>query len=111
VKEYTFEKLDVWKNSRGLTKEIYILTNNFPKTEQYGLTNQLRRAMFSVSCNLSKGVTRWSHKEKCRFIEISCGSLMEVLNCLILSYDLQYIDGQALSKLRIAVDEIALKES
>lgn len=104
---YSFEKLDVWQNSRSLIKEVYLTSKPFPTEEQFGLTSQLRRAGISISCNIAEGVSRWSGKEKIRFIEIAYGSLMEVLNCFILAMDLEYINNKQLEVLRIKIDVIA----
>ena len=46
--EYSFEKLNVWQNSIDFVKMIYQITDNFPKTEVYGITSQLRRAVVSI---------------------------------------------------------------
>ena len=104
---YSFEKLDVWQNSRIMVKDVYLVSKSFPKEEQFGLTSQLRRAGISISCNIAEGVSRWSGKEKIRFIEIAYGSLMEVLNCLILAMDLEYMNYDQLELLRLKIDVIA----
>lgn len=104
---YSFEKLDVWQNSRIMVKDVYLVSKSFPKEEQFGLTSQLRRAGISISCNIAEGVSRWSGKEKIRFIEIAYGSLMEVLNCLILAMDLEYMNYDQLEFLRLKIDVIA----
>jgi four helix bundle protein len=89
--QYSFEKLEVHHTSRKLTKEIYKISDQFPKEERFGLTNQMRRAAVSVSLNLAEGTSRFSVKEKIRFLEISYGSLMEVLACLHITEDLGFI--------------------
>ena len=108
-KTYSFEKLDVWQKSRLLVKVIYFQTREFPDEEKFGLTSQIRRAMISVSCNIAEGTSRWSPKEKVRFIEIAFSSLMEVLNCLILSSDLEFMEDTRLIELRVQIDEVANK--
>ena len=109
MKTYSFEKLEVWQDSRKPVKDVYMLTKLFPDDERFGLTSQVRRAMISVSCNISEGTSRWSNKEKIRFIEIAFSSLMEVLNCLILSTDLEYIEQSKLLQLRESIDKVANK--
>ncbi|MBK9736157.1 MAG: four helix bundle protein [Saprospiraceae bacterium] len=106
---YGFEKLDVWQKSRLLVKDVYLTTKLFPEDERFGLTSQVRRAMISVSCNIAEGTSRWSNKEKIRFIEIAYGSLMEVVNCLILGFDLNYISEDRLLELRLNIDVVANK--
>jgi len=106
---YGFEKLDVWQKSRLLVRDIYLITKSFPDDERFGLTSQIRRAMISVSCNIAEGTSRWSNKEKIRFIEIAYGSLMEVVNCLMLAFDLEYISEQKILELRFNIDIVANK--
>jgi len=64
---FSFERLDVWNKARLLTKKIYQLTMNFPDSEKFGLTNQLRRAVISISSNLAEGTSRISRKDQIHF--------------------------------------------
>ena len=109
MKIYSFEKLEVWKNARDFTVKIYTLTKTFPDEEKFGLTSQLRRSSLSITCNIAEGTTRWSNKERIRFIEIAYSSLMEVLNCLLISYNLELISKEELISLRYDIDEISNK--
>lgn len=106
MKTYSFENLDVWKESRKLVLMIYRIQNSFPSFEKYGLGDQLRRAAVSVSSNIVEGNYRFSFQEQIRFIEISFGSLMEVYCQLILAFDLNYIDEQQLSECKRLIDRI-----
>ncbi len=90
-KTYSFERLDVWQDIRKFVKKIYKITGTFPKEERYGLVAQMRDAVISISNNLSEGTSRFTMKEQARFTEISYSSLMEILNELIASFDLEYI--------------------
>jgi len=113
---YSFEKLNVWQEARTLVKEIYILTELFPITEKYGLSNQIQRASVSVVSNIAEGVSRFSPKEQIRFIEVAYGSLTEVYCQLIIAMDLKYIDEAKLELLKPAILKIsnqlnALKKS
>ena len=113
---YSFEKLDVWQEARTLVKEIYILTELFPVSEKYGLSNQIQRPSVSVVSNIAEGVSRFSPKEQIRFIEVAYGSLTEVYCQLIIAMDLKYIDGTKLESLKLSILKIsnqlnALKKS
>ena len=103
--EYSFEKLEAWKKSRLLVKKIYYITNTFPSEEKFGLTNQIRRAIVSVSSNIAEGSTRQTSKEKARYYEIAFGSLIEVLNQLILGYDIGYLTEDEINKIRPQIEE------
>ena len=106
---YSFEKLDVWQKARILNSNIYTLTMNFPKEETYGLVQQLRRASISISSNIAEGSSRTSHRDKARFTNMAYGSLLEVLNQLILSKDLSYIDEVEYKSIRPLIEEIGNK--
>ena len=107
--KYSFEKLEVWQLSRELVKEIYRVTSSFPIEEQFGLTRQLRRASISISSNLAEGFSRKSWKDQAHFTQMSYGSLMEVLNQLIISVDLEMINKNDLDDLRPKIEMIGNK--
>ena len=105
--EFTFEKLDVWRKSRKLVKEIYALTASLPNIERYALADQIRRSAISIPSNIAEGSGRPSVKERVRFTEIAYGSLMECYNQLILSVDLGYTDYAQLEDLKPNIEEVA----
>ena len=107
--KYSFEKLNVWDDARRFVKEIYLLTESFPSKEMYGLSSQMQRAAVSVVSNIAEGVTRFSDKEKVRFVEIAYGSIMEVYCQLYVAMDLGYIGQDKFDELKVSVDEIANK--
>ncbi len=109
--QYAFEKLDVWQKAIELCVSIYRLTGSFPNDEKFGLISQIRRSAASVSANLAEGSVRFSNKDKIRFYEISYGSLMELLNYLILIRKLELIDETTYQDFRLKIDEIANKSS
>ena len=105
--QYYFEKLRVWKEAIKFNSKIYVLTRDFPKEELYGLTSQLKRSSLSISNNIAEGISRVTTKEKLRFLTIAYSSLMEVLNCLIVAEDLNYISIESLHCFRKKIDEIS----
>ena len=74
----SFRDLIVWQKSRDLTVEIYRITEYFPKSELYGLTSQMRRAVISISSNIAESYHRFHKKEKNQFISIAFGSGSEL---------------------------------
>ena len=77
---FNFEKLEVWQKAIDFGDLVYLETRRFPSDEQFGLTNQLRRAATSVSSNIAEGSSRSSKNEFARFTEIAAGSLFEVVS-------------------------------
>ena len=111
MKTYSFEKLSVWKESRKLNARIYLMTKDYPAEERYGLTSQMRRSSLSVASIIAEETSRFSAIEQIRFYEIAYGSLMELLNQLILSFDLKLLLEQSLYEVRLEIDSIAFKLS
>ncbi|WP_375324941.1 four helix bundle protein [Flagellimonas sp. GZD32] len=106
---YSFEKLDVWKEAKDFTIEIYGITNLFPESEKFGITSQLRRASVSICSNVAEGSARKTNRDKAHFTTISFGSAVEVLNQLILATELGFISQENYIKLRIKLESITNK--
>lgn len=103
---FSFEKLDVWQNSREFVLTIYKLTNNFPSSEIYGITSQIKRSSSSIATNLAEGTSRNTNKDKAHFLTISYSSATETLNHLIISKDLDYISEKEYSLCREKLEKI-----
>lgn len=106
MKQFYFEKLDVWQNSRLFIKEIYSITREFPSEEKFGITNQIRRASLSICANIAEGTSRNTEKDKARFINQAFSSAIEVINFLILSNDLDFLVEEEYFKLRTDLEKI-----
>lgn len=77
---------------------IYELTKDFPKSEIYGITNQLRRAAVSIPSNIAEGASRDSAKDRKRFYEIARSSIVEIDTQLEISKRLNYFNAQTNSE-------------
>lgn len=99
-RQFAYEKLSVWQDARVLIRTVYDHTRAFPKSEAFGLTSQLNRAVVSVACNLAEGSARMSAKDQAHFSQIAYSSLMEVSCLLTISSDLNYIPIDRLPELR-----------
>ncbi len=89
----SFTDLNVWKEGHKLVIMIYKATRQFPKDELFGLTNQIRRAVVSITSNIAGGFSRNTFKDKTQFYSIALGSLTEVQNQLLVSRDVGYMDN------------------
>jgi four helix bundle protein len=89
--QFQFEKLNAWQEARKLVVNVYQLLEKFPKSENYALCDQLRRAVVSVPSNIAEGSGRLAIKEQIHFLEIAYASLMEVYCQLQIAVDLCYI--------------------
>ena len=106
---YSFEKLEVWIESKKLTKNIYLITKNFPSEEKFGLTSQLRRASVSVCSNIAEGSARKTNKDKAHFTIMAFSSAVEVLNQIIIAHELNFIDLTEYKNLRAQIESITNK--
>lgn len=100
----TFQHLVVWQKAHQFLLEVYRLTKDFPKSELYGLTSQLRLAATSIPANIAEGFRKRSKADKIRFLNVSQGSLEEARYYLILTTDLGYKDT---SRLRLLLEEVS----
>lgn len=75
-----------------LARNIYVLTQSFPKSETYGLSSQVQRAAVSVPANIAEGRAKDTTKELLRHISIAHGSLAELETHLLLAQSLHYCD-------------------
>lgn len=73
-----------------LVRQIYILTDKFPKSELYGIISQMRRAAISIPSNIAEGYGRRSLKEYSQSYSIAYGSALELETQLIISKDLKF---------------------
>jgi len=94
-----FTDLNTWKESHKLVLLIYSTTKHFPIDERFGLTDQIRRAVVSITSNIAEGFSRASYKEKSQFYSMSLGSLSEVQNQTIIARDLKYISSVEYNKI------------
>ena len=105
--QYSFEKLTVWQESRKLVTHIYQLLKKYPSNEVYSIVSQIKRASVSVPSNLAEGSARITGKDKAHFTSISYGSLMELLNLLYISFDLEYISEEELDICKDSIYELS----
>lgn len=102
----TFKDLRVWQKGIELVKEIYKVTAAYPRTEDYGLSSQMRRASVSIPANIAEGFRRRSSKEHRQFLNIALGSCAELETLAIISYELKYIDASQQNYLTELIDHI-----
>ncbi len=96
---HRFIGLEIWKKNRLFCSEIYNITSNFPESEKFGLTNQLRRASVSIPSNIVEGSSRQSNKNFARFLQITLGSAYEIETQLLIASDLGFINNEESEKL------------
>lgn len=103
----SYRDLTVWQTAMNLAQECYLVTKEFPREEQFGLTNQIRRAATSVPANIAEGQGRQSTKEFLNHLSIARGSLMELETHLLLSQRVGLLKQDFLNRLLAMSDEIS----
>lgn len=101
-----FRNIKVWNEAHQLTLKVYEVTSEFPNSELYNLTSQLRRACVSIPNNIAEGCGRNSNKDFLRFLHIALGSANEVLYLLILSKDLKLITEETFKEFEDKVEKV-----
>ncbi len=91
----------------NLSELVYELTQKFPKTEQYGLTSQMRRAAVSVASNIAEGSQRSTRNDFAHFLLIAKGSLAELETQSLLSLRLTYLTQAECNKILSIAEELS----
>lgn len=103
----SYRDLIVWQKSMDLTKEVYVLTKDFPKEEMFSLVSQIRRCAISIPSNIAEGRGRGGDKEFIRFLQISLGSLYELQTQLELALSFNYITNiDKINNLSIEIEKM-----
>jgi four helix bundle protein len=102
----THKELQVWKKGIEFVKQIYQMTQLFPKEEFYGLSNQMRRSAVSIPSNIAEGYGRLSNKEIKHFLYIALGSASELETQLIISKELKFTPDEVVESIDSEINEI-----
>ena len=92
----THRDLDLWQKSIDYVISIYKYLDNFPSTEKFALSSQIKRAAVSIPSNIAEGAARSSDKKFLRFLYYSMGSISELETQLIIAKKLKYINDNKL---------------
>ena len=100
-----YESLDVWQECQLFRNQISSTVKTFPLEEKYRLTDQLIRASRSVTANIAEGHGRYHFQENTQFCRQGRGSLTEILDHLICTFDENYISDNQLSEFRVLYEK------
>jgi len=102
----SFKDLRVWREAMKFAVEVYRTTEQFPRHELYGLSNQLRRAAVSIPSNIAEGKGHRSDREFGHFLFHARGSLLEVQTQIMIARELQYINCEDSQRILASSDTI-----
>lgn len=89
---HNFKELNVWKASKVFCVKLYKNVSDFPTSEMYGITSQLKRASVSIPSNIAEGAGRNTKKDFSRFVSIAIASSFEVETQLMISRELEFLN-------------------
>lgn len=101
-----YRKYKVWQRAHQLVIDVYQLTSNFPKSEQFNLISQINRAAVSIPTNIAEGCGRQTQKELIRFLYIASGSTHELEYLVFLSKELEFVTDEKVSGILSEISEI-----
>jgi len=90
----SFTDLEVWKKSRALRNNIFILVKPFPAEEKYRLSDQIIRSSRSIGNNIAEGHGRFHYADAAKFLINARGSASETIDHLIIALDNNFIDDK-----------------
>ena len=102
-----FRKLQVWQRSLAFVKMIYNVVSAFPSEEKFSLTQQTKRAAYSVTLNITEGAGADSRKDFNRFLSMAKRSAFEVIGCFEIAITLGYVKRNKVADLIGEAEEIA----
>lgn len=102
----SFTEMNVWKLAMDLAVEVFQLTASLPKTEDYGLTSQIRRSSTSISANVAEAFGKRTLPDKRKFYDISRGSAFETISHLIYGNKVGYFDAKKVKELTQKLETI-----
>jgi four helix bundle protein len=102
-----YPDLKVWTKAMDLAAHVYALSPAMPRTEQFGMTNQMQRAAASVPANIAEGYQRGTRKDYARFISIARGSLAEAETFLRLAVRVGHLTTEQVAPALQLADELS----
>jgi four helix bundle protein len=107
--QFNFEKLEVWQLGMKVVNKIYRIVKNFPASERFELTSQIKRASLSIPLNIAEGSGRKTKKDFCKFLRNSIGSILEVITCLKIALQEKFITENEYEENLVLLEKIYFK--
>jgi four helix bundle protein len=103
----SFRELIVWQKAFDFVKKIYCATENFPRSEEFALKSQIRRAAVSLPSNIAEGSARSTRRDYASFLSIALGSAAELETQILLAGEFKYISQNDAEKMLADLSEVA----
>jgi four helix bundle protein len=103
----TYKELEVWKKAMALVTIIYEQTRKLPRSEDYVLTSQLKRAAISVPANIAEGWGKSSTRSYIQYLKIARGSLFEIETEIQIALNLGYLLAEECAEVESRITELS----
>lgn len=103
---HSHRELVVWQKAMDLVVRVYHLTEQFPRSEQYGLVSQMRRAAVSIPSNIAEGRSRGTRADFVQFLRIAHGSAAELTTQLELAQRISFVSMTDRALIEVLLIEI-----
>ncbi|HEX6332833.1 MAG TPA: four helix bundle protein [Flavisolibacter sp.] len=101
-----FTEMPVWQDANKVILQVYSVCSGLPKSEDYALSSQLKRAALSIAANIAEAFGRTHTKDKVNFYTYARGSVFEVRNHLIIGRDLSFLNESDVNRIDLLCREI-----
>lgn len=106
VKYKSFKEMPIWKEAMDVAESIFEVTKTLPRSEDYGLTSQIRRSALSISGNIAEAFGRYHLNDKINFYYFSRGSIAETSSHLEYGVRIGYFDREQTKTISDKLDDL-----
>jgi four helix bundle protein len=106
VGSQSYRDLIVRQKSIALCVLVYKACEVFPKSELYGLSDQMKRAAVSISSNIAEGQGRQHTKEFLHSLSVANGSLAELDTQRVIAESLHFLNPAQSARLDESITEV-----
>jgi len=106
MKRHNFKELVVWQKAMDIVDDIYLITTNFPREEQFGLTHQLRKSAVSIPSNIAEGCGRGTNPQLVHFLDVSQGSSFELETQVHVAIRQKFCKSYAMDPVLLKISEV-----
>jgi four helix bundle protein len=102
----SFKEMPIWEEAMDIAEDIFKITDNLPKKEDYGFTSQIRRSALSISANIAEAYGRYHTLDKVNFYYMSRGSITETQSHLEYGKRVGYLDKGTVQELDVRLSKL-----
>src|SRR5262249_51122610 len=96
-----------WQKAMDLVEVVYKVTEDYPRGERFGLTNQTRRSAVSLPSNIAEGQGRQTTRDFVHFLSVARGSLQEMETQILIGGRLKYLKERQENEVLTLADEVS----